>query len=120
MDAHKKKVTSDIIRPPDKSVYLKSVFLFLKQNMGAQWLSGRVLDSRPNCRGFELHRRNCIVSLSKNIYPSLVLVQPRKTRLFTTERLLMGHKKSNQPRLLMGRKKSNQPKHMLWVLKRTV
>ena len=64
--------------------------------MGAQWLSGRVLDSRPRGRGFEPHRRHCIVSLSKNIYPSLVLVQPRKTRPFITERLLMWRKESNQ------------------------
>ena len=52
---------------------------------------------------------NSAVSLSKNINPSqvaqsidcatcpsLVLVQPRKTRPFITERLLMGRKKSNQ------------------------
>ena len=39
-------------------------------------LSGRVLDSRPRGRGFERH---CVVSLSKNINPSLVLVPPRKT-----------------------------------------
>ena len=37
-----------------------------------------------------------VVSLSKNINPSLVLVQPRKTRPFITERLLMGCKESNQ------------------------
>ena len=43
-------------------------------------------------RGFEPHRRHCVVSLSKNINPSLVLVQPRKTRPFITERLLMGRK----------------------------
>ena len=36
------------------------------------------------------------MSLSKNINPSLVLLQPRKTRLFITERLLMGRKESNQ------------------------
>ena len=54
-------------------------------------LSGRVLDSRPRDRGFEPHRRHWVVSLSKNINPSLVLVQPRKTRLFITERMLMGH-----------------------------
>ena len=59
---------------------------------GAQWLSGRVLDSRPRGRGFEPHRRHCVVSLSKNINPSLVLVHPRKTRPFITERLLMGRK----------------------------
>ena len=63
---------------------------------GAQWLSGRGLDSRPKGRGFEPHRRHCIVSLSKNINPSLVQVQPRKTRPFITERLLMGRKESNQ------------------------
>ena len=63
---------------------------------GAQWLSGRVLDSRPRGRGFEPHRRHCVVSLSKNINPSLVLVRPRKTRPFITERLLMGRKESNQ------------------------
>ena len=56
----------------------------------------RVLDSRPKGRGFEPHRRHCVVSLSKNINPSLVLVQPRKTRPFITERLLMGRKESNQ------------------------
>ena len=64
--------------------------------MGAQWLSGRVLDSRPRGRGFEPHRGHCVVSLSKNINPSLVLVQPRKTRPFITERLLMGRKESIQ------------------------
>ena len=66
--------------------------------MGAQWLGGRVLDSRPRGRGFEPHRRHCVMSLSKNINLSLVLVQPRKIclTLFITERLLMGHKDSKQ------------------------
>ena len=64
--------------------------------MGAQWLSGRVLDSKSKGRGFEIHGRHCVVSLSKNINPSLVLVQPRKTRPFIAERLLMGRKESNQ------------------------
>ena len=59
-------------------------------------LSGRVLDSRPKGRRFKPHRRHCVVSLSKNINPSLVLVQPRKTRPFITERLLMGRKEPNQ------------------------
>ena len=63
---------------------------------GAQWLSGRVLDSSQRVRGFQLHWSHCVVSLSKNINPSLVLVQPRKTRPFITERLLMGRKQSNQ------------------------
>ena len=42
------------------------------------------------------HWRHCVVSLSKNINPSLVLVQLRKTRPFIAERLLMGRKESNQ------------------------
>ena len=63
---------------------------------GVQWLSGRVLDSRPRGSGFEPHRRHCVVSLSKNINPSLVQVQPRKTPPFITERLLMGRKESNK------------------------
>ena len=60
----------------------------------AQWLSGRMW--RPSGRGFESHRRHCVVFLSKNINPSLVLVQPRKTRPYITERLMMGRKESNQ------------------------
>ena len=69
---------------------------------GAQWLSGRVLDSRPKGHGFEPHRRHCVVSLSKSINPSLVLVQPRKTRPSITERLLMGRKESNQTNKQQG------------------
>ena len=68
----------------------------IRHHRGAQWLSGRVLDSRPKGRGFEPHRRHCVVSLSKNINSSLVLVQPRKTRPVITERLLIGRKESNQ------------------------
>ena len=33
---------------------------------------------------------------ARHIYPSLVLVQPRKTHPCLTERLLMGRKKSNK------------------------
>ena len=42
------------------------------------------------------HRLHCVVSLSKNINPSIVLVQPRMTRPFITEKLLMGRIESNQ------------------------
>ena len=34
--------------------------------VGAQWLSGRVLDSRPKGRGFEPHRRHCVVVLEQD------------------------------------------------------
>ena len=75
------------------SVLAVHVGMMLK---GTQWLSGRVLDSRLRGCVFEPHRHYCVVSLNKNINPSFVLVQPRKTRPFITERLLMGHKESNQ------------------------
>ena len=35
---------------------------------GAQWLSGRVLDSRPRGRGFEPHRRHCVVFLEQDTF----------------------------------------------------
>ena len=66
---------------------------------GAQWLSGKVLDLRLRGGGLEPHRHHYVVSLSRNINPSLVLVQPRKTRPFITERLLMGRKESNQTKI---------------------
>ena len=37
-------------------------------SMGAQWLSGRVLDSRPKGSGFEPHRRHCVVVLEQDTF----------------------------------------------------
>ena len=90
--------------------YISQPFLcgYWKEKLGAQWLSGRVLNPRPKGRGFQPHRCHCVVSLSKNINPSLVLVQPRKTCPFITERLLMGRKESNQTAISM------------WLLEREV
>ena len=36
--------------------------------VGAQWLSGRVLDSRPKGRGFEPHWRHCVVVLEQDTF----------------------------------------------------
>ena len=36
--------------------------------LGAQWLSGRVLDLRPKGRGFEPHRRHCVVVLEQDTF----------------------------------------------------
>ena len=64
---------------------------------GVQWLSGILLDrTGPKGCGFEPYRRLCVVSLSKYINPSLVLVEHRKTRTYITERLLIVRKESNQ------------------------
>ena len=38
---------------------------------GVWWLSGRELDSRLRGSMFESHRRHCIVTLSKTLYPLL-------------------------------------------------
>ena len=35
---------------------------------GARWLSGRVLDLRPKGRGFEPHRRHCVVVLEQDTF----------------------------------------------------
>ena len=35
---------------------------------GAQWLSGRVLDSRPKGSGFEPHRCHCVVVLEQDTF----------------------------------------------------
>ena len=36
--------------------------------MGAQWLSGRVLASRPRGCRFEPHRRHCVVVLEQDTF----------------------------------------------------
>ena len=41
---------------------------FIIFSEGAQWLSGRVLDSRPKGRGFEPHRRHCVVVLEQDTF----------------------------------------------------
>ena len=96
--------------------------------------SGSVVECLTRDRraaGLSLTAVTALWSLSKthlSYYPSLVLVQPRKTCSYITERLLMGRKESNQTnkhmskclvqprktrpyiteRLLMGRKETNQ------------
>ena len=41
---------------------------FSRRQKGAQWLSGRVLDSRPKGRGFEPQRRHCVVVLEQDTF----------------------------------------------------
>ena len=63
-------------RFPDKSTRLKIIFLILnanicrgtQKNQGAQWLSGRVLDSRLKGRRLEPHRRHCVVVLEQDTF----------------------------------------------------
>ena len=48
--------------------------------MGAQWLRGRVFDSRSRGCGFEPRRRTALCPCAKHIKPCLVLVQACETR----------------------------------------
>ena len=51
---------------PIRSKHINEVFS--TGAMGAQWLSGRVLDSRPKGRGFEPHRRHCVVVFKQDTF----------------------------------------------------
>ena len=49
-------------------MYLNACISYSLNSLGAQWLSGRVLDSRPKGRGFEPHRRHCVVVLEQDTF----------------------------------------------------
>ena len=42
--------------------------IYKQFSKGAQWLSGRVLDSRPRAPGFEPHLRHCVVVLEQDTF----------------------------------------------------
>ena len=49
----------------------QAFYLFFATSLiikGAQWLSGRVLDSRLRGRGFEPHRSHCVVVLEQDTF----------------------------------------------------
>ena len=102
---------------PDQAAPLKGhlfcdIGCLKSKQTGVQWLSGRVIDSIPRSLMFEPHQHHCVVSLSKNINPSLVLAQPRKTHPFITERLSMGRKESYQTKKTV--KRVNNKSHERW------
>ena len=49
-------------------VCFRTEFRTAKGLQGAQWLSGRVLDSRPKGRGFKPHRRHYVVALEQDTF----------------------------------------------------
>ena len=59
-------------------------------------LVGECLIQDRGATGSSLTGVTVLCPWARNINPSLVLVQPRKTRPFITERLLMGRKESKQ------------------------
>ena len=46
----------------------KSFTIVTRVHQEAQWLSGRVFDFRPSGRGFEPHRRHCVVVLEQDTF----------------------------------------------------
>ena len=50
--------------------FLETTFTIISftQKLGAQWLSGRVLDSRVRGRGFKPHWCHCIVVLEQDTF----------------------------------------------------
>ena len=69
---------------------IRNDLTYVSSLSGAQWISGRVLDSRLRGCWFEPHLRHCIVSLSKTLYPLLSTGSIRKTRLDMTGKMLNG------------------------------
>ena len=75
VDFSKKNIKHHFAPEPDheslvlmvaKAAYTRALTAYLqKSREGAQWLSGRVLDSRPKGCWFEPHRCHCVVSLSR-------------------------------------------------------
>ena len=74
-----------------RSLSLKRILIKTRERSG----SVVVLDSRPTA-GVESPASLRCGPYARHIYPSLVLVKPRKIRPYITERLLMGRKESNQ------------------------
>ena len=50
------------------TISLKKISLTCRHAQGAQWLSGRVLDSRPRGRGFVPHWRHFVVVLEQDTF----------------------------------------------------
>ena len=53
---------------PSKVSRMRTMSHITTPMLGAQRLSGRVLDSRPRGRGFESHRRHCVVVLEQDTF----------------------------------------------------
>ena len=64
--------------------------MFKMKSEGAQWLSGRVLDSRPRGGGFKPYRPHRVVSLSKTHLSLLSTGSTQEDLSDITEKLLTG------------------------------
>ena len=55
-----------------QSLSANNKFIYVMEHLpcvlGAQWLSGRVLDSKLRGHGFEPHRRHCVVVLEQDTF----------------------------------------------------
>ena len=62
----------------------------MQHESGAQWLSGRVLESVPRGRRFEPNRRHCAVSLCKTHLSLLSTGSTQEDPSDITENMLTG------------------------------
>ena len=81
-----------------RSVHLITSFLgILKKRLTSTWSWKRECLTRDRvAAGSSPTGDIALCPKARRIYPSLVLVHPRKTRPYITERLLMGRNESNQ------------------------
>ena len=72
--------------------------------LGAHWLSGKVLESRPKGPRFKPHRRHCVVSLSKTHLILLSTGSTQEDLSIMTEKKLTGtlRIKQNKHKILCG------------------
>ena len=70
LDTEYEKLKEPMVqKQPDTLSVIRYAFMISdKIYQGAQWLSGRVLDSRPKGRRFEPHRRHCVVVLEQDTF----------------------------------------------------
>ena len=89
-------ILSLLSRPRNKGILASSLDLWFYTDGSAvaQWKSAWLETEGPRVRASPASLR--CGPWARHIYPSLVLVQPRKTRPYITERLLMERKDSNQ------------------------
>ena len=64
----KVKYKISVTKSVSKIFLYQTLCMFSQIKEGAQWLSGRVLDSRPKGSGFEPHRRHCVVVLEQDTF----------------------------------------------------
>ena len=89
-----KKGKSTTLRLPAFGSFIYGILIVDNSNFGSSVVE--CLTPDRGAAGSSLTGVTALCPRARHINPSLVLFQPRKTRHFITEKLLMGRKESNQ------------------------